>query len=63
MAFAITLAIVIPLLIVLLAWWAHKHYHGKIHLVWREASTMGDDSLDAEIEDSRIIKLKLNDPK
>lgn len=63
MAIAITLAIVIPLLIVLSAWWAHKHYGGKIHLVWRENSTMGDDSLNAELEDSRIIKLKLNDPK
>ena len=63
MAFAIPLAIVLPLLIVLLAWWAHKYYAGKIHLVWRENSTVGDDSLNAEIEDSRIIKLKLNDPK
>jgi hypothetical protein len=62
MAIAITLAIVILLLIVLSAWWAHKDYDGKIHLVWREASTMRDDSLDEEIEDSRIIKFKLNDP-
>ena len=59
----IAIAIVIPLLIVVSAWWAHKHYNGKIHLVWREDATMRDDSLDAEIEDSRIIKLKLNDPK
>ena len=63
MAIVIMLVIVIPLLIVVLAWWAHEHYDGKLHLVWREASTMGDDSLNAEIEDSRIIKLKLNDPK
>jgi hypothetical protein len=43
------------------AYWAHKRRSGKIHLVWGNASTMGDPSLKEEVEDDRIIKLKLNE--
>jgi hypothetical protein len=58
---AILIAITLPLVIVGSAWWAHRHHSGKIHLVWGRGSTMGDSSLNEEIEDDRIIKLKLNE--
>ena len=61
MYMAILIAITIPLVIVVSAWWAHRRYRGKIHLVWGNASTMGDASLNEEVEDHRIIKLKLNE--
>jgi len=57
---AILIAITIPLVVVGSAWWAHRHYRGKIHLVWGNGSTMGESSLNEEIEDHRIIKLNLN---
>lgn len=61
MFIAILIAIAIPLFVVVSAWWGHKYYRGKIHLVWGNASTMGDASLNEEVEDQRIIKLKLNE--
>lgn len=61
MFIAILFSIMIPLLVVVSAYWAHKRRSGKIHLVWGNASTMGDPSLKEEVEDDRIIKLKLNE--
>jgi len=58
---AILIAITIPLVVVGSAWWAHRHHRGKIHLVWGNGSTMGESSLNEEIEDYRIIKLNLNE--
>jgi hypothetical protein len=61
MFLAILIAIMIPLFIAVTAWWSHKYYRGKIHLVWGKGSTLGDESLNEEVEDHRIIKLKLSD--
>ena len=61
MFLAILIAIMIPLFIVVTAWWSHTHYRGKIHLVWGKGSTLGDASLNEEVEDHQIIKLKLSD--
>jgi hypothetical protein len=60
MVTAILVAIAIPVVVVGSAWWAHRYHRGKIHLVWGNGSTMGDASLNEEVEDNRIIKLKLN---
>jgi len=60
MYIAIIIAITIPLFVVVSAWWAHKRYRGKIHLVWGNGSTMGDASLNEEVENHRITKLNLN---
>jgi len=58
---AVLIAIAIPLVVVGSAWWAHRHHGGKIHLVWGNGSTMGESSLNEEIEDHRIIKLNLSE--
>lgn len=60
MTLTIFLAVVLPGIILIACWWAHRNYDEKIHMTWR--THMGDDSLDREVEDSRITKLNRNDP-
>lgn len=50
----------IPTALVVTAYWAHKRYNGKIHMVWLDASTADDDAAIEEVERKRIVRLDIN---